>query len=65
MRFIPINCVKAGMIAGKKIIGKNDELLLNNGVVIQEAYISRIKELGYGGIYIEDELSEGIEIKEL
>ena len=62
MRFVPVNCIKAGMKTGKSLIGKNDELLLNSGVIIQESFIDRIKDLGYNGIYIDDEMSEGIEI---
>ncbi|NJD04020.1 MAG: HD-GYP domain-containing protein [Ruminiclostridium sp.] len=65
MRFVPINCIKAGMKTGKKLVGKNDELLLNSGVVIQQSFITKIKELGYNGIYIDDDLSEGIEIDEI
>ncbi len=62
MRFVPINSIKAGMKTGKSLVGKNDELLLNSGVIIQESFIDKIKELGFNGIYIDDELSEGIEI---
>lgn len=62
MRFVPINSVRAGMKTGKCLFGKNGQLLLNSGVVIQRSFIDKIKELGYNGIYVDDELSEGIEI---
>lgn len=63
MRFVPISSVKAGMKTGKSLFGRNGELLLNSGVIIQESFIRKIKELGYNGIYIDDDLSEGIEIE--
>lgn len=65
MRFIPVNCIRGGMICGKKIFGKNGELLLNAGAVIHDSYIEAIKELGFSGIYIDDDLSKEIEVIEV
>lgn len=65
MRFVPINCVRNGMICGKKLLGKNGTLLLNKGAVIYDAYIETIKELGYSGIYVDDDVSKEIEIVEV
>lgn len=65
MRFIPLNCIEEGMILGRKILGKNGELMLNNGSVIQTSYIEKLKDLGYIGIYIEDNLSSDIQISEV
>ena len=65
MRYVPVNCIRAGMVIGKKLLGKNGELFLNEGIVIQESYINRIRKLGYAGVYIEDELSNDIEIIEI
>lgn len=62
MRFVPIDSVNEGMILAKPLLGKNDELLLNKGVVLFSSYVSKIKQHGYYGIYIEDELSKEIEI---
>lgn len=60
MRFVRVDNLKEGMINYKPLYGKNNEILLNSGVIIRESYIPRIKELGYYGIYIEDSFSEGI-----
>ena len=65
MRFVPANCIREGMIVAKQLLGKNGELLLNVGTVIRPAYINKIKELGYNGIYVEDDLSQDIVIVEL
>ncbi len=65
MRFIAIEHVKTGMILGRKVIGNRGQLLLNYGAKIENFYIEKIKQLGYIGIYIEDDLSEGIEINEV
>ncbi len=65
MRFIDIGQVKEGMIVGKKVIGQSGQLLLNYGAKIESSYIDKIKKLGYMGIYIEDELSNGIELVEV
>lgn len=65
MRFIPVDNLKDGMILGRRLIGKNGELLLNKGVAIHSSYIDKIKSLGYNRICIDDEISKDIEIKEI
>ncbi|NMB95512.1 MAG: HD-GYP domain-containing protein [Clostridiaceae bacterium] len=60
MRYVRIENLKEGMVNCKPLFGKNNEILLNSGVIIRESYISKLKELGYHGIYIEDSISEGI-----
>lgn len=65
MRFIPVNCIRDGMISARKILGRNGELLLNQGTVIHVSYIKRLSELGYSGIYVEDKLSEDIDVTEI
>lgn len=65
MRFVHIDSIKEGMKLAKPLLGKNDELLLNKGVVLFSSYVSKIKQQGYNGIYIEDELSKEIEIPDI
>lgn len=65
MRYVPLNCIREGMTVGKKLIGKNGELLLNSGTIIRQAYIDKIKELGYGGLYVDDDISKDIQIIEI
>lgn len=65
MRFVPVNCIREGMTLGRSLLGKNGELLLNAGTVIRPFYVDRIKELGYNGVYIDDDLSKDIEVSEV
>ena len=65
MRFVPINCIAEGMILGKELFGKNGEYLLSKGSVIREVYIEKIRELGFNGIYITDELSRDVVVTEI
>lgn len=65
MRFIPVENAKSGMILGKTLYGLSGELLLRQGITLEESYIQSILRLGYNGIYIEDEISDGIEISDL
>ena len=65
MRFVNVDSIKEGMILAKPLLGKNDELLLNKGVVLFSSYVIKIKQQGYNGIYIEDELSKEIEIPDI
>lgn len=62
MRYIPISHIKPSMILGKTIFDKNGTKLLNEGNIITIEYLERIMNLGYSGLYIDDELSNDIEI---
>ncbi|NTV90433.1 MAG: HD-GYP domain-containing protein [Clostridiales bacterium] len=65
MRYVPISCVREGMITGRRLFGKNGELLLNSGTPLRANYITKLIDLGYGGLYIDDDLSRDIEIVEV
>ena len=49
------------MVLAQPFYGSNYEVLLSTGMVLSKAVIRRINDMGYAGIYIEDELSSGIE----
>lgn len=65
MRFIPIDFVHEGMMLSKPLYGDYGSLLLGHGSILINSYIKKIKELGYNGVYIDDEISKGIEVKNL
>lgn len=65
MRFLSIDSIQEGMVVAKPVWGKNDELLINRGAVLFPSYIRRLKQLGYMGIYIEDELSKDITVPDI
>ncbi len=65
MRFIPVNCLRPGMLCGQAIIGRKGEVLLKQGVPLQDAYIRRLRHYGFHGIYIADALSDDIEVADV
>lgn len=65
MRFVPLYCIREGMIVGKSLYGRNGELLLNTGTRIYPSYINKLRHMGFNGIYIEDNLSEDIEVVDI
>lgn len=62
MRYVPINCLREGMKLGKDVYGENGRLLLASGIVLKEKYIRTIRNLGYSGMYVEDDVSKDIEV---
>jgi len=65
MRFVPVVGLMEGMTVGKSLYDVNHKLLLSKGNMITRTYIERIQYLGYQGIYIDDELSKDIEVKDV
>lgn len=65
MRYVPLSCLREGMIVAKNLYNLNNKLLIKKGYPIKGTYVERIKILGYQGIYIEDNISEGIKIKDI
>ncbi|GHV08863.1 HD family phosphohydrolase [Clostridia bacterium] len=65
MRYVPANCITEGAILGKTLLGINGEVLLKVGSELKRPYISRILDLGVQGVYIDDDLSEGIEVRDI
>lgn len=65
MRFVPVSGLMEGMVVGKSLYDRNRQLLLGRGSIVQKSYIERIEKLGYQGIYIDDEISKDIEVKDI
>lgn len=65
MRFISINRVAPGAVLAKPIYGSQGIVLLRENIVLTEKILSRLKAMGYRGIYIEDAISEGIVIEDV
>ena len=64
MRYVEINKGIPGMILAKSIYDENGRVLLGYQSVLTEEFIDKLKEKGFPGIYIEDELSKDIEVQE-
>ena len=65
MRYMPIEAVTSGMITGKDIYDANDSILLCQGKRLSELNVTRLRELGYAGIYIQDNLTRDIRIDDI
>lgn len=52
MRYTPIAAVTEGMILGRAVYDLQGTTLLCHGAVLTSAHISRLRELGYPGLYI-------------
>jgi len=64
MRRMHIQNVEPGMMLGKSLYGNNYEILLNKGVVLTEDYINRLKNRGFIKVYIDDEDTADVIIKD-
>ncbi|MGI6160686.1 MAG: HD-GYP domain-containing protein [Christensenellales bacterium] len=60
MRFIPIRKLREGDILACDIIMDKTRTMLRTGVRLSQQNITRLREIGFCGAYIKDELSEGI-----
>ena len=65
MRYINIEHAEPGMVLARTIYNENNCVLLSQNSVLTKEYIVRLTIRGYQGVYIEDEISEGIEIEEV
>ncbi len=63
MRYLTIEQTQPGMILAQAIYDSSGRTLIGSKRVLTEHYIERLRELGFPGIYVEDELSEGIEVE--
>jgi HD-GYP domain-containing protein (c-di-GMP phosphodiesterase class II) len=62
MRIISLDAVKGDELLAKDIFTANDSLLLPAGTMIKKEYIKRLKELRIDYIYVEDDLSKGVNL---
>jgi len=63
MRFVPTGCIRTGMRLGKTLYNASGEMLLSEGKEIIPPYIERLQQLRINGVYIDDSISEDIEIR--
>ncbi|MDN4492907.1 HD-GYP domain-containing protein [Ureibacillus aquaedulcis] len=64
MRLISINVLKTGMVIGRTIWNEAGLPLIQKDVVVTDVLVGRLKQLGIQYVYIEDKISEGIEVEE-
>lgn len=64
MRLISTNVLKENMVIGRTIWKEAGHPLLHKNAVITEGIIQRLRYLNIKYVYIEDSISNGIEIEE-
>lgn len=64
MRRIFIDNLKGTEILAKPIYTEDDKILLSRGVSVKLSYIPKLKELGIDYVFIDDDISEDIEIND-
>lgn len=65
MRFVSINNVKDGMILSHSLYNDQNKVLIRKGASLSSNIIEKLKNMGYNGLYIDDELTKDIIIEEL
>ena len=65
MRYLPTSKLTPGMALGQDIYDGAGRLLLAKHLLLSEEYISNLEFLGFPGIYIDDEFTQGIEIQQV
>lgn len=65
MRFLSIGKINPGTRLAKPIYSSDGSILLKENYELTASVLKRLESLGYGGLYIEDEVSEGIVITDL
>jgi len=61
---VPVSELKPGMKVAYPVLREDGSVLLNRGVVLTEAYIQKLRELGFQSIFVEHELFEDIAASE-
>lgn len=64
MRIISLDSIKGDELLAKDIVNENDTVLVSAGTIIRKEYVDRLKELEIEYIYVEDEISQGINLTE-
>lgn len=64
MRYIALTEAKAGMQLATSLYDSNGRTLVGSHILLTDNYIEKLIEYGYAGIYIEDELTQDIEVED-
>lgn len=58
MRFVTLSNCKPNMILARDVITPTGDILIRSGHALRETYIQNLINLGYAGVYIEDDLTK-------
>lgn len=62
MRFVPVNCLRPGQLLASDLVIGDNRTMLRRGVELSPQAISRLRALGFQGVYIDDEISRDIQV---
>ena len=65
MRYVPMNLAEPGMALGQELYDGDGQLLVARHLILDKDYIKALGDLGFPGVYIDDEFTEGIRIQEV
>ena len=65
MRFIPSNCLRAGQVLASDLLLDKNRVLLRRGVALTHTIIVKIRQLGFQGVYIDDDVSKDILVADI
>ncbi len=65
MRKIPVHSIKPGTKLARGIYCSDGRLLLAEGTALSKSYIRKLTDMGIYHIYVEDEISRGIDIQDV
>ncbi|MEG1741871.1 MAG: HD-GYP domain-containing protein [Acetivibrio sp.] len=64
MRYVSMEKVEPGMVLGKSVYDEADRVLLGAANILTRDFIDKLEIRGFQGLYIDDEISKGINIEE-
>ena len=62
MRFIPSNCLRSDQVLAADLVLDKSRIMLRKGVSLNPALITKIRYMGFQGVYIDDDISRDIEV---
>ena len=63
MRYVKLEDAKPGMCLAHSLYDSYGRTLISSSGVLTQSYLEKLNEYGFDGVYIEDELSKGIEVE--
>ncbi len=65
MRYVPVKHLRSGHKLASDLVLSRNRILLRKGRVLSDSLIKKIGELGYQGLYIDDEISKGLFVNDV
>lgn len=62
MRYVQIGRARAGMVLAYDLYDSYGRTIIGCGCELTDSYIAKLSKLGYDGVYIDDDVSQGIDI---